>query len=175
MKPRDFQMREQRKQRVPEAVEIEHQHRLSVLAELEPGELLDQLLERADAAGQRDERVGALEHLAFALVHVARDHHIPRAFERVLARHQKIGDHPGDLTAGIHRRVRDRAHQPDPAAAIDQPDLLAREDLPKLARGRDIDGIVARRRPAIDADAANFGHAAHVAPRAGSVKDAQPT
>jgi hypothetical protein len=145
-------------------LEIEHQYRFPVLSKLEPGELLDQLLERADAAGQRDECVGALEHLAFALVHVARDHHVARAFERVLARHQEVGNHPRDRTARIHRSVRHRAHQPDPAAAIDHVDFLAREDLPKLAGGRDIHGIVARRRPAIDADAANFGHEPHVAP-----------
>ena len=49
------------------------QHRLLVAAELHPGELLDQFFQRADAAGQRDEGVGHLEHLVFALVHVAGD------------------------------------------------------------------------------------------------------
>ena len=44
---------------------------LRVAAELLPGHLLDQFLQRADAAGQRDEGVGALEHQPLALVHVA--------------------------------------------------------------------------------------------------------
>ena len=52
---------------------LSDQDRLLVAAELRPGELLDQFLQRPDAAGQRHEGVGALEHDAFALVHVARD------------------------------------------------------------------------------------------------------
>ena len=49
-------------------------------AELRPGHLLDDLLQRADAARQRHEGVRQLEHLAFALVHVARDDQPLRAF-----------------------------------------------------------------------------------------------
>ena len=57
-------------QRVPEAADIDDQHRLGVLVELGPGHHLDDLLERADAAGQRHEGVGALEHDSLPLVHV---------------------------------------------------------------------------------------------------------
>ncbi len=46
---------DQRQQRVPVAVDVGDQDRLLVAAELRPGELLDQLFERADAARQRDE------------------------------------------------------------------------------------------------------------------------
>ena len=60
-------------QRIPEAVDIGEEHRLLVAAELRPGHLLDQLFQRADAAGERDERVGALEHQHFSLVHVLGD------------------------------------------------------------------------------------------------------
>ncbi len=56
-------------------------------AELHPGHLLDDLLQRADAARQRDEGVGQLEHLAFALVHVARDDQLVRTIPRVFARY----------------------------------------------------------------------------------------
>ena len=52
-------------------VDVGDQDRLLVPAELRPGHLLDQFLQRADAAGQRDEGVGALEHHPLALVHVA--------------------------------------------------------------------------------------------------------
>ena len=70
---------EQRAERIPEAFDVGDQDRLLVAAELRPGELLDQFLQRADAAGQRHEGVGALEHDALALVHVAGDDHLLRA------------------------------------------------------------------------------------------------
>ena len=79
-------MREQREQRLPETVDVGEQHRLGVPAELLPGQLLDQFLQRADAAGQRHERVGALEHQPLALMHVGRDDHFLNARQRVLAR-----------------------------------------------------------------------------------------
>ena len=42
----------------------------------DPGQLLDQLLERADPARQGDESVGAIEHRLLAFVHVLDDHHL---------------------------------------------------------------------------------------------------
>ena len=53
---------EQGAERIPEALDVQDQDRLLVPAELRPGELLDQFLQRADAAGQRHEGVGAVEH-----------------------------------------------------------------------------------------------------------------
>src|SRR5438128_301956 len=50
-------VREEREERVPEAVDVGDDDGLCVPAELHPGELLDELLERADAAGERYERV----------------------------------------------------------------------------------------------------------------------
>ena len=78
-------MREQRQQRLPEAVDVGEQHRLGVAAELLPGHLLDQFLQRADAAGQRDERIGAFEHQPLAFVHVGRDDHLLNARQRIFA------------------------------------------------------------------------------------------
>ena len=54
-------------QRVPEAGDVGEQHRLLVAAELRPGHLLDQLFQRADAAGKRHEGVRALEHQHLSL------------------------------------------------------------------------------------------------------------
>ena len=79
-------MRQQRDQRLPEAVDVGEQHRLGVAAELLPGHLLDQFLQRADAAGQGDERIGAFEHQPLALVHVGRDDHFLNARQRMFAR-----------------------------------------------------------------------------------------
>ena len=71
-------MREQRQQRPPEAVDVGEKHGLAVALQLRPGELLDQFLERADAAGQCDERVGALEHQLLALMHAVDDDELLR-------------------------------------------------------------------------------------------------
>ena len=56
---------------------------LAMPLELNPGELLDELLQRADPAGQRDERVGAVEHDLLALMHVV-DHDEFAPLERSL-------------------------------------------------------------------------------------------
>ena len=45
-------MGEQRQQRFPKPVDIGEQHRLAVTPELLPSQLLDQVLQRANAAGQ---------------------------------------------------------------------------------------------------------------------------
>ena len=52
---------------------VEHRERLVVDAEVAPRVDLDQLLERADPARQRDERVRELGHQRLALVHVVDD------------------------------------------------------------------------------------------------------
>ena len=120
---------EQRAERLPEILDIGEQHRLPVAAELHPGHLLDDLLQRADAAGQRDEGVRHLEHLAFALVHVAGDDQVVLAAPRVLARHQEFGDDAGDLRRrASEHRVGELAHHADGAAAIDEADAVLGQD-----------------------------------------------
>ena len=59
--------------------------------------LLDQFLQRADAAGQRDERVGALEHQPLALVHVGRDDHSCTRVSAFSRARQKVRNDAGDL------------------------------------------------------------------------------
>ena len=90
--------------------------------------LLDQFFQRADAAGQGDERVGALEHDLLAGVHVGRDDQLVRLGHGVLARHQELGDDAGDLAAVFEHGLGDGAHQPDGAAAIDEPDVVVGEE-----------------------------------------------
>ena len=67
-------------------VDVGEQDRFGVAAELLPGQLLDQFFQRADAAGQGHERIGALEHQPLALVHVGRDDHLLHPRQRVFAR-----------------------------------------------------------------------------------------
>src|SRR5579872_36946 len=44
-------MRKQREQRLPKAIDVGEQHRFRMTSELLPGELFDEFLKRADAAG----------------------------------------------------------------------------------------------------------------------------
>ena len=97
-------------------------------AELRPGQLLDQLLQRADAAWQRHEGVRALEHDALSLMHVARDDQLLRVGKGPFPVGQKFRDDAGDPAALGERRRRDRPHQPDRPAAIDEADIVVGQD-----------------------------------------------
>ena len=157
----EFQLahvRDQRQQRIPIAVDIGEQDRLLVAAELRPGELLDDLFERADAARQRDEGVGALEHGALALVHVAGDDQLLRRSARALPRGHEFRNDPGRLAAVVEDGFGDRAHQADRAAAVDEPHAVLGEDFAELLRGLDERRVGARARSAIDADRIDFAH-----------------
>ena len=134
-------MSEQRQQRLPEAVDIGQQDRLAVPSELLPGELLDQFLQRADPAGQGDERIRSLEHQSLALMHVARDDHLLHARQRMFTRGQEVRNDAGDGAAVVEDGCRDGAHQADRAAAIDQPDLVSGERFTKGDGGFDEVGI----------------------------------
>ena len=144
--------------------------RLGVAAELLPGQLLHQFLQRADAAGQGDEGVGTLEHQPLALVHVGRDDHLLNALQGVLAGGQKVRDDAGDGAAMIEHGGRHRAHQPDRTAAIDEADVVLGEGLAQCDGGFDEAGIGAGAGAAIDTDSFDFAHAAHVALQRKSVK-----
>ena len=126
-------------------------------AELRPGHLLDQLFQRADAAGQRDERVRQLEHLLFAFVQVARDDQLA-AVERALALGQEVRDDAGDLAAVVEHGFGKLAHQADRAAAVDQADAVLRQDFAEGAGGLDEGGVGSRAGAAIDADFSNGAH-----------------
>ena len=93
-----------------------------MLVELRPGHHLDDLLERADAAGERDEGVGALEHDALPLMHVGGDDQLRHLLQHHLAVLEELRDDAGHLAAMGHDGAGDDAHQPDRAAAIDEAD-----------------------------------------------------
>ena len=76
---------EQHQQRVPEPIDIGEHDRLLMLLELRPGELLDELLERAEAARQRHESIGAHEHQVLSLMHVVDHDELMRFEQHVLA------------------------------------------------------------------------------------------
>ena len=73
---------------------------------------------------------------------------------------------PIDLAAVGEHGVGDDAHEPDVAAAVDEPDAAAREERAEPARGGGVLGRTAGRRAAEDAQA----HGATVHDRVGSVE-----
>ena len=109
-------------QRLPEAVDVEQRRRLGVQPEHPPGPGLEQLLERAGGAGQRDEGVGELGHPGLALVHRLHDLQPRQAGVGQLVVHQVLGDDADHLAAGGQRGVGDDAHQADVPAAVDDAD-----------------------------------------------------
>src|SRR5262247_2068678 len=120
---------------VPVAFNVEHTDRLGVNAELRPREDLEGFLERAEASGQRDEAVDERGHGGLALVHRADDAQLGEPRVRELARNERLRDDSDRFAAGLEHRVGDDAHQPDGAAAVDQPEL-ARDQLGAEAPGR---------------------------------------
>ena len=89
----------------------------------------------AEAAGQRDEAISQLGHERLALVHGADDVELRQAGVPDLAGHQRLGNHPDDLTTSAERGVCQQAHQADGGSAIDQPDSAPRQFAAQFLRG----------------------------------------
>ena len=96
--------------------------RLVVDPELLPGEHLEELVEAAEAAGQDDEPVGAVEHRALPGVHVPGDHRLRQLGVRHLEAFQMLGDHTDDRAAARQHRIGEHAHQADSAGTVNEGD-----------------------------------------------------
>src|SRR5690606_3715598 len=117
-------MIEQFHQGRPETADIRQDDRLVMAAELRPGHYLDNLLQRADAAGERDESVGFLEHPVLAGVHVFGHDEFVEAGERGFGRlfgDEETRNDADDGSAGAAYGGGDRPHDALAAAAIDEP------------------------------------------------------
>ena len=126
--------------------------------ELRPGHLLDEFLERAEAAGQCDESIGALEHRALALVHVVGDDQLLGEPPRPFGRGQKLRDDPGHFTAMLDHGGGKRSHQADGTAAIDQAKAIFAEDFAEVVRRLDKGRVSPWVRSAVDAQRIDFAH-----------------
>jgi aryl-alcohol dehydrogenase-like predicted oxidoreductase len=144
-------------ERVVVAADVEQPARLVVDAELAPRVDLDQLLERADAARQRHERVRQLRHLGLALVHRADDLELGQVGMADLAVDQRLRHDADRLAARGQHGVGDHAHQADLAAAVDEPDAARGELGGEGAGAVGVGGIGARIRTGVDADAMHPG------------------
>ncbi len=117
-------MREQAQEWIPEAIDVGDDDGLGVTPELHPGELLDQLLQCADAARERDERVRALEHEPFALVHVVGDDQLVDVAHHPLLLGEEGRNDADDAAAAFERGARHLSHEPEAAAAVDEADAV---------------------------------------------------
>src|SRR6185312_14025369 len=151
-------MLEEVDERRPISRDVGDDHRLAVQAELPPGQHLDGLVERAEAAGQYRESVGQLEHALLALMHAGDDDQVLNAAMRHFAVVEMTRHDAGDAAAGGERGVGERAHEPDAAAAIDELDAGLREQRAETRRRLAVAGVDARRRAAIDAQALDHRH-----------------
>ncbi len=135
------------------AFDVEQTAGLFVKTELPPGDDFEELFERSEPAGQRNERVGERSHQRLALVH--RTDHVQLAHAAVcdLAGRERLRDHADHPSAGGERGVGQRAHQSHAAAAVDDSQAALREQpADKLRRLSEL-GPVPFVRAAEDTDA----------------------
>jgi len=145
-------VREHLQQRTVEAGGVQQPDRARVVAELLPRPGLEQLLQRAQSAGQRHEGVGGLRHLKLALVHGVDDSQFLDAAVAQFAGDEPARDDAQHLAAGGQRGVGHLAHQPGVAAAVDQPMAALAEGRAERARGLGVARIGAAARAAIDTE-----------------------
>ena len=143
----------------PVAAHVEQAERLGVQAELGPGVDLEQLVERAGPARQRDEAVREVGHQRLALVHRVHDVQLAQPRVRDLAVDERLRDHADDLAARGERRVGDRAHQADARAAVDEADARAGERAAERRGRLRVVRVGAGARPGEDAEPSHGGRA----------------
>lgn len=107
---------------VPEAIGVEEHRGLAEIAQLVPGEDLEDLVERAEATRERDERVGEFGHSRLAGMHRLDDDQPAQTLVGNLERNHRLGDHPDHLSAASKRRIGDDSHKTHVAAAVDESD-----------------------------------------------------
>jgi hypothetical protein len=149
---------EHRLQGAEEAADVQRAARLGVDAELGPGGYLEELVKRAESAGQHDERVCLIGHRGLALVHGLDYLQAGEAAVGELLVPERAGDDPVHLSARRQGGVRDDAHQPHVAATVDKPDAPFGEQGSQFSRGSGVDRVEARAGPAVDRDRADPPH-----------------
>ena len=159
---------EVRDQRIEEALGGEQHHLASVMAELAERQDLGELLERAEAARQRDEGIGALVEPGLARAHVVDRVQLgdPGVVDVLLD--ELAQDHAVDDAARGERGVGDRAHQAGAPAAVDEHVAAARDRVADDAGVRVVALGRSRARAAEDRDA----HAPGASAAAGAARAA---
>ena len=141
-----------RDQRLVEAVHVEEGAGFLADAELAPGQHLEDLLHRAEAAGQGNEAIGQIEHAALAFVHGFDDFELGQAAVGHFPLGQLARDDADHFAAGFQRGIGDGAHQADVAAAVDQLQAVGGDASAEGDGVFGINGLVAGIGAAVDAD-----------------------
>lgn len=134
------------------AVHVEQADRRRMATDDQADEGLEELLVGAEAARQHKEGLGARLKQRLALAHAGHDDEFIAALPALLELQELFRDDADDRAAGVLRRSRDRAHQTDAAAAIDEREPAAREFAADLASAGLVAGIPAERTAAVDGD-----------------------
>jgi hypothetical protein len=112
---------------------------------------LRQLLEGPDAAGKREEGARALLHDALPLAHRVHGDQLVGLVVGELPILHEFRDHADDVAPGLLNRLRDGAHHPHVAAAVDEAPSVRDHGLPDRVGGRIVPGLEPFRGTAVDA------------------------
>ena len=146
---------QQLEKRRPEPLDVDQHDGLGVAAELGPRELLHQLLQRADAAGERDEGIRPVEHQLLALVHVLDHDHLVGVAQHALLLRQEFRNDAGHVSAVRQDRASNLAHEAEAAAAVDEADAGFGDQTSEYACHLGVGGIDAGVGATVDADVAD--------------------
>ena len=111
--------------------------------ELRPRPGFEQLVHRADAAGQREERIrrSPIRSLRSDIVRTTCSCDRPGVADFAVEQH--LRNHADDAAAGRQRRIGERAHQSDAPAAVDEREAAPRDQLAGTNGERGVSGPVA--------------------------------
>src|SRR5688572_2017078 len=143
---------EKLEQRRVEAGHVEETVRLAMKPELAPRPDLGELLERAEPAGQRHERVGHLGEPCLPLVHRGYDVEPGEPAVRHFPLDEVARHDADDLPTRRQRAIGERAHEPRVAAAIYRVPAGVCEELAERTRGLGVARVDAKAGGAEDAD-----------------------
>jgi hypothetical protein len=118
--------------------DVQDPRRLGMDAQLAPGEDLEKSFQGADPAWQRDEAIGHVGHLGFALVHGSDHDEVPDTGVGGLLLHQLLGDDAGDVSTVLLNRVGQLAHDAHAGATVHQLDVLLGQHPAELAGGNTV-------------------------------------
>ena len=134
------------------AAHIEDAHGLVVVAELPPSPDFEQLFERADPAGNRQESLGAVGHQRLAFVHGVDDVQLVAQQIGVFLVDQRMGNHTDHAPAGLLSGLRDDTHHAALAAAIHQLAAVLADPVADFTGGVEVQLADAGARTAIDTE-----------------------
>ena len=141
---------------VVEAEGVQQAHGLLVIAKLRPADRFPQFVHRSHSAGKGNETVRKIGKRLFTLVHSGNHVQLSTIGIGYFGAGERFGNNADHLAPGRQRAAGQRAHQAQPAAAIDHADAALRQLGTHRTRKLDIARIGWAGRPAIDGKTAHF-------------------